>query len=137
MDRCSPANDAAACAAPQGSCELGALAGGHCQATGWPAVATDARSEDEFQGSVAAPYGANVAHILYTCPSRQLVRTVYNEYAVPLKACGGQMDCPLEEFLVSPAACHASPWYPPGALSLHQAVRQHPLGHPVWQCVRL
>mmetsp|Transcript_2566 Transcript_2566/g.6371 ORF Transcript_2566/g.6371 Transcript_2566/m.6371 type:complete len:512 (+) Transcript_2566:295-1830(+) len=90
------------------SCGLGAEQGAPCQADGWYAPARlprDGPRRDVFRGSAAAPFAANVAHILYVCPprlgtgARHLVRTVYNEYAVPLPACDGQLDCPLEDFL--------------------------------------
>jgi len=96
------------------SCGLGAGAGASCQAAGWsPSVQLPSQAgrtgdggkhtADSWRGAIASPYGANVAHILYSCPSassaRHLVRTVYNEHVVPLKGCRGKLDCALDDFL--------------------------------------
>uniref|UniRef100_A0A061SFJ5 Multiple inositol polyphosphate phosphatase 1 n=1 Tax=Tetraselmis sp. GSL018 TaxID=582737 RepID=A0A061SFJ5_9CHLO len=87
------------------SCGSGSAAGGECHRAGWSPGLPRPPAERQFRGSVAAPYGANVAHVLYECPSQgpgraqHLVRTLYNEHVVPLPACGGKMDCPLEAFL--------------------------------------
>lgn len=64
-----------------------------------------------WRGSQVAPFGANTALVLFSCPLRTggdnySVLALHNEKAMVMPACGGQLFCPFSTFLEEVAEPH-------------------------------